>query len=73
MDSLSIFGNPTTEVSFKSEDNNTTIDSVIDALGDVEKELLLTRKGNEVFVYGEEVEDSDEVDLDDVEPKVEEE
>ncbi len=71
MDKLSIFGNSTTEVSFKSEDNNTTIDSVVDKLGDVEKELLLTRKGNEAFVYGDEVEDSEEVDLSELEPKTE--
>ena len=40
-----------------------------DKLSDIKRELLLTRKGNEAFVYGEEVEDSDEIDLGEVLPE----
>ncbi len=66
MDRLSIFPNSETKVTLKTEENN-TIDTVVEGLGDIERELKLTRKGNEAFVYGEEVEDSDEVDLEELE------
>lgn len=66
MDKLTIFGSSTTEVSLKTTENN-TIDTVVESLGDLKRELQLTRKGNEAFVYGEEVEDSDEVDLEEIE------
>ena len=66
MDKLSVFTKSETEVSLKSEANN-TIDTVVNNLTDIDRELKLTRKGNEAFVYGEEIEDSDEVDLEDIE------
>ena len=66
MDKLTIFGADSTEVTLKSEENN-TVDTVVEGLGDIKRELQLTRKGNEVFVYGEDVEDSEEVDLEDLE------
>lgn len=40
---------------------------IMERLDKLEQELKLTRKGNEAFVYGEEVEESDEVDLEEVE------
>ena len=64
MDKLSIFGG-TSEVSIKSKAGH-TIDTVVDGLGDIERELLLTRKGNEVAVYGEEVEEMEDVELEEV-------
>ena len=67
MDKLSIFTSSiSTEVTLKTAEN-TTIDTLADNLSGIKRELQLTRKGNEAFVYGEEVEDSDEVDLEDLE------
>ena len=37
------------------------------AIEELRKDIRLIRVGNEAFVYGEEVEDSDEVDLEDIE------
>ena len=66
MDKLSIFSKG--DININSEENN-TIDTVVQGLGDIKRELMLTRKGNEAFVYGEPVEDSDEVDLEDIAPE----
>ena len=37
------------------------------AIEELRKDIRLIRVGNEAFVYGEEVEDSDEVDLEEIE------
>ena len=66
MDKLTIFGSGATEVTLKSADNN-TLDTVVEGLSGIKRELKLTRKGNEAFLYDEEVENSDEVDLEDTE------
>ena len=57
-------------VKLTSEGGN-TLDSVVDELKDIGRELLLQRKGQEEFIYGEEIEDTDleTVDLDDVPEK----
>lgn len=68
MDGLSRFQQGSIEVKLASEENN-TIDTLADRLANIERELLLKRKADEAFVYGQEVEGNDEVDLDDVEPK----
>ncbi len=68
MDKLSIFSKETGDVSLTSKEGN-TLDSVVDELKDIGRELLIQRKGQEAFDYGEEVEDSGEVDLDGVPPK----
>lgn len=65
MDRLTIFNSGATEVNLKTEENN-TIDTVVEKQEDILNELKLTRKGNETFVYGEAVEDSDEVDLEEI-------
>lgn len=64
MDKLSIFATQG-EVTLTSEEGN-TLDSVVEGQEKILTELKITRKGNEAFVYGEEVEDSDEVDLEEV-------
>jgi len=67
MDKLSRFPQGTGEVTLKSDGGN-TLDSVVDELKDIGRELLIHRRADEEFVYGEEAEDS-EVDLEDVPPK----
>ena len=66
MDRLTIFPQATSEVSFKTEESN-TIDTVVTRLKDVERELKLTRKGHEAWTWGDEVEDSEDIDLEDME------
>ena len=69
MDKLSIFEkNAEGEVKLTSDVGN-TFDNVVDELKDISRELLIARKGQEAFVYGEEVEDSEEVDLSEVPEK----
>ena len=68
MDRLSRFPQAVSEVSLASEDNN-TFDTMIDEISDMARELKLTRKGHEVWNWGDFVEDSEEVDLDDIEPE----
>jgi len=67
MDKLSRFPQ-NIEVTLASEGGN-TLDSVVDELKDIGRELLIQRKGQEAFDYGEEVEASEEVDLDNIPPK----
>ena len=66
MDSLSIFSKEAGKVTLASDENN-TIDTVVEALGDIKRELKLKRKGDEAFIYGEDLEDTEEVDLQEVE------
>ena len=66
MDKLSIFPSGTSDVRLETKESN-TIDTVVEGLGDITRELKLTRKGNEAFIYGEDVEDSEEIDLEDIE------
>ena len=40
-----------------------------DGLADISRELLILRRAKEAFDYGEVIEESDDVDLDDVPPK----
>jgi len=64
MDRLSIFPNAMTSVSIAESEVITTLQ---DELSDVKRELQLTRKGHEAWTWGEEVEDSEDIDLEDVE------
>ncbi len=50
-------------------DNLTQQKNIMSRLRDIERELLISRKDNEAFLYGEPVEDNDDVDLTDVSPK----
>lgn len=68
MDKLSIFSKEPTEVKLTSEGGN-SLDSVVEELKDIGRELLIQRKAKEAFDYGEEVEDNEDVDLDDVPEK----
>ena len=65
MDKLTRFSGEL-EVSLKSEQNN-TIDTVVEGLGDIRRELLIDRRVREVFEYGEPIEGNDEVDLEGIE------
>jgi len=65
MDSLSIFSKESGKVNLASDENN-TLDTVVEALGDIKRELKLKRKGDEAFIYGEDLEDTEEVDLQEV-------
>lgn len=67
MDKLSIF-EKSNQTSIVTEEGN-SLDNVVQELKDIGRELLVQRKADEAFVYGQEVEDNDEVDLDDVEPE----
>lgn len=40
----------------------TNQETILNALADVKREILLVRKGQEVGIYGEEVEDMEDVD-----------
>lgn len=64
----SIFAKDSKKVQLISEENN-NLDTLVDEIKDIGRELLIQRKANEAFVYGEEVEDNEDVDLDDVSPK----
>jgi len=66
MDKLSIFTKDKTEVTLETNENN-NLDTVVNELSDIRRELKLARKGQEAFIYGEEIEESDEVELDDIE------
>ena len=68
MDGLTRFQQDGIEVKLASVEGN-TIDTLVNRLSDIERELLIQRRANEAFVYGQEVEDNDEVDLDDIAPK----
>jgi len=68
MDGLTRFPQTSLEVNLSSEEGN-SMDTVVARLADIERELLIQRKANEAFVYGEEVEDNENVDLDDIPPK----
>lgn len=70
MDKLSIFEKDS-RTSIVTEEGN-SLDNVVQELKGIGRELLVQRKANEAFVYGQQVEDNDEVDLDDVEPVEEE-
>ena len=74
MDKLSIFGGHdiSGEVSITSEENN-SLDSVITALENTLRELRLTRLGHEEWSWGQAVEDSSDIDLEDISPDIEEE
>ena len=65
MDKLSIFAKESGEVKLTSDENN-TLDTVVESLGDIKRELKLKRKGDEAFIYGEDLEDTEEVDLEEV-------
>ncbi len=66
MDKLSIFPSATNEVTLKTEEHN-TIDTVVEGLSGIKRELKISRKANEAFVYGQPVVGNDEVDLEDIE------
>ncbi len=61
----SIFDKKTTNVNITSNENN-TLDTVVGSLSDIERELKLTRKGNEAFIYGEDLEDTEEIDMEEI-------
>ena len=65
MDKLSIFGSKSTEVSLASKSNN-TVDTIVENLGDIRREQVLLRKGFEAMTWGEEVLDSEDVELEDI-------
>lgn len=64
MDRLTRFPVGAGQVELVSKAGN-TLDTLVDKTKDVEMELKLTRRGHEAWDWGEEVEDSDEIDLSD--------
>ena len=68
MDKLSIFSKESGEVTLTSEGDN-TLDSVVNELKDIGRELLIQRKGQEAGIYGEPVEEMEDVDLEDIPEK----
>ena len=65
MDSLTRFPQTNIEVSLASEGGN-TIDSIVAKLSNIEREQILLRKGQEVGIYGEEVKEMEDVELEEV-------
>lgn len=65
MDRLSIFS-VKEETKLVSDENN-SLDTLMDKLAEIKRELNLTRKGHEEWTWGEDVEGSEDIDLEEIE------